>query len=82
LKPGGTALVIHANPDDEVTDPAGNSGPRIACGLIVASAQAAPAQVPRSLPNTGDLAGLPSLLGALGAASLASGLWLRRRFRH
>jgi Cu-Zn family superoxide dismutase len=30
----GTALVIHQNPDDEVTDPAGNAGPRIACGVI------------------------------------------------
>jgi Cu-Zn family superoxide dismutase len=31
---GGTALVIHANKDDYKTDPAGNSGPRIACGVI------------------------------------------------
>lgn len=31
---GGTALVIHANPDDEMTDPAGNAGSRIACGVI------------------------------------------------
>jgi Cu-Zn family superoxide dismutase len=31
---GGTALVIHADPDDEKTDPAGNSGARIACGVI------------------------------------------------
>ena len=32
--PSGTALVIHADPDDEKTDPAGNSGARIACGVI------------------------------------------------
>lgn len=32
---GGTALVIHANPDDMKSDPAGNAGPRIACGVIV-----------------------------------------------
>jgi Cu-Zn family superoxide dismutase len=32
--PGGTALVIHANADDEKTDPAGNSGARVACGVI------------------------------------------------
>jgi Cu-Zn family superoxide dismutase len=32
--PEGTALVIHADPDDEKTDPAGNSGVRIACGAI------------------------------------------------
>jgi Cu-Zn family superoxide dismutase len=30
----GTALVIHANPDDHFTDPTGNSGGRIACGVI------------------------------------------------
>ncbi|BDG09794.1 superoxide dismutase family protein [Anaeromyxobacter paludicola] len=34
FQPGGTALVIHADPDDEKTDPAGNSGARIACGVI------------------------------------------------
>jgi len=32
--PDGTSLVIHADPDDEKTDPAGNSGARIACGVI------------------------------------------------
>ena len=32
--PEGTALVIHAAPDDDVTDPAGNAGARIACGVI------------------------------------------------
>jgi Cu-Zn family superoxide dismutase len=31
---GGTALVIHANADDMKTDPAGNAGARIACGVI------------------------------------------------
>ena len=34
LKPGGTSLVIHAGPDDLQTDPSGNSGARIACGVI------------------------------------------------
>lgn len=31
---GGTALVIHAKPDDLKSDPAGNAGDRIACGVI------------------------------------------------
>jgi Cu-Zn family superoxide dismutase len=30
----GTALVVHAGKDDYVTDPAGNAGDRIACGVI------------------------------------------------
>ena len=32
---GGTALMIHAAPDDMKTDPTGNAGARIACGVIV-----------------------------------------------
>ena len=33
----GSAFIIHANPDDQVTDAGnGGSGPRIACGVIVA----------------------------------------------
>jgi Cu-Zn family superoxide dismutase len=31
---GGTALVIHEKADDMTTDPAGNAGARIACGVI------------------------------------------------
>lgn len=31
---GGTALVIHEKADDMKTDPAGNAGNRIACGVI------------------------------------------------
>ncbi|AZI36450.1 superoxide dismutase [Cu-Zn] [Caenibius tardaugens NBRC 16725] len=30
----GTAIVVHAGPDDYKTDPAGNSGGRIACGVF------------------------------------------------
>jgi Cu-Zn family superoxide dismutase len=44
LKPGatsvfgadGSALVIHASADDNMSDPAGNSGDRVACGVITA----------------------------------------------
>jgi Cu-Zn family superoxide dismutase len=31
---GGTALLIHAKADDMKTDPAGNAGDRISCGVI------------------------------------------------
>jgi len=30
----GTTLVIHAEPDDYISQPAGNAGARIACGVI------------------------------------------------
>ena len=32
---GGTAIVVHAKADDYKTDPSGNSGDRIACGVIM-----------------------------------------------
>jgi Cu-Zn family superoxide dismutase len=32
----GRAVVIHRDPDDYASQPAGNSGPRISCGVIVA----------------------------------------------
>ena len=34
LDADGASIVIHANADDYVTDPSGNSGPRIACAVI------------------------------------------------
>jgi Cu-Zn family superoxide dismutase len=30
----GAAIVVHAGPDDYRSDPAGNSGARIACGVL------------------------------------------------
>ena len=35
LKEGGTSIVIHADADDEMSDPAGNSGARIGCCAVV-----------------------------------------------
>jgi superoxide dismutase, Cu-Zn family len=37
LRQGGTALVVHARRDDYRTDPSGDSGDRIACGVVRAS---------------------------------------------
>lgn len=31
---GGTAIIVHAKADDYKTDPSGNSGAGIACGVI------------------------------------------------
>jgi Cu-Zn family superoxide dismutase len=38
LKPDGTAIVIHEGKDDYRSDPAGNAGGRIACGVITEGA--------------------------------------------
>ncbi len=35
LDANGASVVVHASADDYITDPAGNSGARIACGVIV-----------------------------------------------
>lgn len=77
----GTALVIHANPDDELTDPAGNSGTRIACAVLT---QTAP-----GLPSTGAGGAAPvalrwqalALLGLLTLAATATWTHAARRRR-
>jgi len=35
LDADGAAIVIHAKPDDQMTDPSGDSGKRIACGVLM-----------------------------------------------
>jgi len=37
LDTDGEAIVVHAASDDNITDPSGNSGDRIACGVILLS---------------------------------------------
>lgn len=34
LDADGSAFVVHAMPDDQTTDPSGNSGDRVACGVF------------------------------------------------
>lgn len=35
----GTAVMLHAGPDDYISDPAGAAGPRIACGVLTPNEQ-------------------------------------------
>lgn len=69
----GSAIVIHAGPDDNVSDPAGNSGGRIACGVLQA------AQIPTGMPRTGASSDATLWLALLGGAMLAGGWWMTRR---
>lgn len=72
----GSALVVHAKADDDMSDPAGNSGDRIACGVI----QATPAASIQKMPETGGIS-LTALSALLGLASASSGMLLWKRSR-
>jgi Cu-Zn family superoxide dismutase len=42
----GSALLIHADPDDLMTDPSGNSGGRLLCAVIFSGTMASPVASP------------------------------------
>jgi Cu-Zn family superoxide dismutase len=69
----GSALVIHANADDQVTDPSGSSGGRIACGVLVRGAATLPATGggPGAQPALGALAGIAAAAGAFVTGALS-----------
>ncbi len=85
LDSDGSALVIHQSADDYQTDPSGESGDRVAAGVIRASAtgeSTAPAEMTGGpLPSSGGVT--PSMLLPAAALILGSGVLayavLRRR---
>jgi superoxide dismutase, Cu-Zn family len=82
LRPGGTSLVIFERIDDDMTQPEGNAGARIGCGVIAAGAPAAIGAPVTSVANSPS--GFPSavLVGGLGIVLIGAGLLLRRRPGH
>jgi superoxide dismutase, Cu-Zn family len=82
VRPGGTSLVILAQTDDDQSQPEGNAGARVACGVIVAGATAA-GSFPLAAPaaNAGGRPDLTAalLVGGLGMLLIGGGLVLRRR---
>ena len=63
----GTSLIVHEDPDDLVTDPAGNTGGRVACAVIAASQVAA--ATPAASPAAGTAITEPPSAVASPAAS-------------
>jgi Cu-Zn family superoxide dismutase len=79
LKPGGTSLVIFERIDDDLTQPEGNAGARIGCGVIVAGAPVAGGAPPTSAASSPSALPSALLIGGLGVVLIGAGLMLRRQ---
>lgn len=73
LGSGGTALVITSGIDDNQSQPSGNSGTRVACGVILGPGQADSASGGPSSPLS------PALVGIVGVLLVLAGLAVRWR---
>jgi Cu-Zn family superoxide dismutase len=73
----GTSLVVFDQPDDDQTQPEGNAGRRIACGVIMAGdSQAAAAAATQSSGRLDLLTALS--IAVMGGLLIAGGVLLRR----
>ncbi|HEX8228973.1 MAG TPA: superoxide dismutase family protein [Chloroflexia bacterium] len=78
----GAAIVIHAGMDDEVSDPAGNSGARVACGVIRLMTTEGGGGTTVGMPRTGaGEAAMPWLLALVASLMTGLGAFARSRSR-
>ena len=78
LRPGGTSLLIFAQPDDDKSQPDGNVGARLACGVIVAGPPGAnTASAPGSAQRRPDLTDT-LMIALVGGLLVATGVLMRR----